>query len=455
MIFLVVLLLVIGISAMVYQLPITYPELKYLLVGEKVALGQLMYVQIWDNLSPFSAIFFGIMFKLFGKNLIAYHIIALLLIAIQLFLFVFITNKNEIFPSRNYLSGLFYLIGIFTFYEYLSLSPALLSVTFIYLSFHLLLQQFQRHMSDEHRLRCGFYIGIATLFYFPSCIFLVLVLFVLSAGTRLTGRSYILIILGFLLPIIVVGVFFTWHQAGYDWYYRSIMAWFYLSKNAYITMQNLLYLMLIPLSIIVISSLRLFGEHQNNIQNTCRTIMSIWIICVAVIYWIDREVSANSLVFLVPLIGYFGGYYFLVFKKKMVAEMIVWVIIITTLTLFFNDLSTKPLFERFNKATLNVVDENKSYHHEHVKVLIMGSGIFEYNNNSVATKYLNWQMAKEHFNNLDDFYIIAQIYSNIYQEMPDVIYDKDNFMPKLMLRIPQLKRDYLAMQNNTYFKITH
>lgn len=453
LIFLLLILLVVGISVFIKGFPITYPELKFLLIGEKVSMGQLMYVEIWDQLSPFSALFFGILFKLFGKNLIVYHFIALLLIATQLFLFVFITNKNEIFPSRNYLSGLFYLIAVFTFHEFFCLSPQLLALTFLYFSFHILLQHFQRHMSDEHRLQCGFYIGIAALFYFPSFIFLALVLFVLAAGTRLTGRSYLLIVIGFILPIIIVGVFFAWHGAVYDWYYRSLLSWFYLKKTTFITNQQLIYIFLIPIILIVVSSLRLFGEHQNNIQNTCRTIMSIWIVFVLLVFVLDREISANSLVFVVPLVAYFGGYYFLIFKKKWIAELLVWVISLSSLFLIFNDISEKPLLNRFNKSTLNVIEQNLSYNHQGVKVLVMGEGKLKYLHNTLATKYLNWQMAKDHFNNLNDFYIISQIYANIYTEMPDVIYDEERIMPMLMIKIPQLRRDYIPMQNNTYFKI--
>ena len=74
--------------------------------------------------------------------------------------------------------------------------------------------------------------------------------------------------------------------------------------------------------------------------------------------------------------------------------------------------------------------------------MVLGDNFLPYNNNKLATPYLNWNLAQRHFNNLNQYHTTIEVYNNFRNELPEVIIDEKNFMPTLANRIPLLSNLY-------------
>ena len=102
---------------LVKGIPLLTPELSWMLVGERMAEGGVLYKDIWYQLEPFSAGFYCFIDYIFGKSQLSYQIINIILIFIQALVFNLITNFNNIYNDRSCIPGLIYLLfGSLFFY---------------------------------------------------------------------------------------------------------------------------------------------------------------------------------------------------------------------------------------------------------------------------------------------------------------------------------------------------
>jgi hypothetical protein len=76
------------------------------------------------------------------------------------------------------------------------------------------------------------------------------------------------------------------------------------------------------------------------------------------------------------------------------------------------------------------------------RILVLGQHSGEYINNFTATPYLNWELASYDLQSLDNFDSIIHVYDNFRKDPPEFVVDKVNIMPKLLNRVPALKKQY-------------
>jgi hypothetical protein len=73
--------------------------------------------------------------------------------------------------------------------------------------------------------------------------------------------------------------------------------------------------------------------------------------------------------------------------------------------------------------------------------------------NKLATPYLDWMLAERHFNYLDNYTTVIDVYENFRKDMPDVIIDQNGKIAELFTRIPALAQHYSKEKNsNIYIK---
>jgi hypothetical protein len=77
----------------------------------------------------------------------------------------------------------------------------------------------------------------------------------------------------------------------------------------------------------------------------------------------------------------------------------------------------------------------------------------EYRDNTPATPYLNWRLARRHFENLNSYPTVVELYGNFTQDPPDVIVDKQQVVPRLFERLPALASQYeRGSDPNVYYR---
>ena len=119
-----------------------------------------------------------------------------------------IVNENKILAKKNNLAGLLFIIVSSFFKESLFLSPELLSLTFVILSTQRMFSLIKKEKAFGDVFDVGFLVAIAALFYFPSILFLLFAYIGVGTMRAFSYRDWIIILLGFISPYIVV---FTWY----------------------------------------------------------------------------------------------------------------------------------------------------------------------------------------------------------------------------------------------------
>ena len=111
-----------------------------------------------------------------------------------------------------------------------------------------------------------------------------------------------------------------------------------------------------------------------------------------------------------------------------------------------------PFFKNNLVSSKNiVVDENKFKHVG--KVLVLGDDVDYYMNNTVATGYLNWQVAKQHFKDLSYLPQLVLINDNFNAQLPDAIIDKEKVLPGVFERLPLLQALYYQGKDGVYYRL--
>jgi hypothetical protein len=87
------------------------------------------------------------------------------------------------------------------------------------------------------------------------------------------------------------------------------------------------------------------------------------------------------------------------------------------------------------------------------KILILGNDFKFYQGNKLATPFLNWQLSEKYFTKLDNYKNISTLYSELAQNLPDVIIDQENLAPTIFERIPQIGRQYQKADSGLIYRL--
>src|SRR5690606_34681710 len=147
-------LILISLPSPIGGRPVAFPELTWMIIGEKMDEGASMYIDIWDGLSPLAASTYWLIDFLFGRSLTAYQIIGLMLIIIQSAMFNGMLLRFKAYNENNYIPALIYALLMTMHFDFLTLSPALMSLTFLLAALNLVIDFIQsREKGDEKILR--------------------------------------------------------------------------------------------------------------------------------------------------------------------------------------------------------------------------------------------------------------------------------------------------------------
>ena len=65
------------------EMPLTVPELEWMIVGESVSFSKILYLDVWDDQSPLSALAYSLIDMIGGRTQWGYHILAILIVFLQ------------------------------------------------------------------------------------------------------------------------------------------------------------------------------------------------------------------------------------------------------------------------------------------------------------------------------------------------------------------------------------
>lgn len=268
---------------------------------EALNTGKVIYKDLVSPIAPLSAWVYMVINFIFGKSILALQILSILLVTYQFSLFNNIMLRNKAYNENSYIPALIYALIMFTFYDFFTLSPALISLTFILLVLDNIYLRIENKLEDATILKTGFFMGIAVLFYLPSIIFLIATVFSFAMLTSLVLRRYLLFLYGFLFPFIIIFTYFFWHESLESLISQWIEFTFINNVNALIDFRSILIIIGLPVIIFVISLYKTFTAGRfTNYQVRVQQVMFIMFIAALGSWWVSQEKAPHELLLFVP-----------------------------------------------------------------------------------------------------------------------------------------------------------
>ena len=445
MIFLVIIWLLTTITLSQFNLqPYTW-EFKNFLIGQNLNQGYRIYKDIRENIGPLSANFNQLIdFLNIPITWNAY--IATGIIILQAFIFQRTISRYLLLPNLGNLPFFIYSLFFHFSMEFLVPNGSMLGLLFLLLAWNEILAQQSTLKVNDRVFLIGLYIGIASVFFLSYALFLFWAIMSLLFYSSINLRQIILLIVGFSLFFIFTGLIFSYRdnfQAFIDVYQNSAFV-VYIPTSTQIKQILLAYIPAMILGIWGFVKVINSAKINSNAQKAQQTNL-MWLLTSVVIIFIIPTVERINLVFLMPSLIYFTLNLFYLFKSYWQKEMLIITIFIAMIFSLSNEWNEVGQ-QRILKQKLQIRNE---------KLMVLGPQIEEYQNNQMTGPFVNWELSKSLFTNLNQYKTIIMMHDYFAKDMPTYIYDPENNFKKLGYYLPELTNQYSLIDAHLYKKINN
>lgn len=427
------------IPGIVASPPMSVPELVSILIGEKISAGAAPFTGIADTTGPFAAWFYGLMDLIFGRSLTARHVVAFLIILSQAVYIGSMFINRKVFSENTYVPSLVFIVFMAFSYDTLALTGELIGLGFLLLALNHLLSELEfRTKRDDRVLAMGVFVSLASLCSFEYWLFYPVAGIIVILYSRRDLRVFVLLTMGFALPhLLLISLYFVTDDM------RPLMQYFYVPNltfgaTALMSVRGLIYLSLVPafflaVAILMMNSEARFSKYQSQIFQS----MLLWTAFAVIYIMHTSDRRPQSLIALVPAFSYFVSHLFLLIRRRRLAEWSLWMLLIGVFVVSM--LSRYDKIDMIDYSRLRVVEEDRDVSGK--KVLVLTADVSWYAGNSLATPFLDWNLAEPVFTGLNYYENVIAINEG-FSDRPDVIIDPDRRMDAVFDRIPRLRDMY-------------
>lgn len=455
--YLALLLVAMTIPALLWSIPPTIPEEIGIQVGHRLGSGHWLYEEIKTDVGPIPALIYALLDWTGASREWLVRLAAMFLLLIQVWSFNAVALRYEIFPEKNYVPGLLYLALCMSCFDYWTLSPISIGISFSNIALLRVMKHMRLPVSEDEMLYMGSLIAMASLCYQPLGLFLLVPLgaFVLYTGTSL--RQYLLLILGFTIPLLLVGIMFYlagYYLSFYENFFGSIT---HLEVEYWVSEQGIILYALVPLLFLIGAALQVSGSRRFiNYQITVQVSMFITLVTGVLIWLIARERSLAMLgVFHLPT-AFFITNLLYILKKRWLAEVLtlIWVIAMplsnAVVMSGLSQLVTRPEKATWLAGLDDLFIRPKSLPTNASRILVLGKDYHWYHGRYLSTPYLNYDLSVRDLQNLDDYRMVLEIYNHFNEEWPEIIIAPTPTLRQLFDRMPALRRHYAPMNGQQH-----
>jgi hypothetical protein len=423
------------------------------LIGEALNTGKVIYKDLVSPIAPLSAWVYMVINFIFGKSILALQILSILLVTYQFSLFNNIMLRNKAYNENSYIPALIYALIMFTFYDFFTLSPALISLTFILLVLDNIYLRIENKLEDATILKTGFFMGIAVLFYLPSIIFLIATVFSFAMLTSLVLRRYLLFLYGFLFPFIIIFTYFFWHESLESLISQWIEFTFINNVNALIDFRSILIIIGLPVIIFVISLYKTFTAGRfTNYQVRVQQVMFIMFIAALGSWWVSQEKAPHELLLFVPSFAFFITHFVLQFNKKARAELFTFGFSILLIGIGYSLFYQNTLLHKY--GNFNLLQNSSSIYYPQLKnkkAMILGANPAVYMDAKlVATKFYHPQLSSRILDRMSEKERLIEFYNDIEKHQPDIIIDLNGHFIETISNLPLIESKYRRISENSF-----
>ncbi|HTJ50212.1 MAG TPA: hypothetical protein VL443_12195 [Cyclobacteriaceae bacterium] len=447
---LLVILILLYIPFFINGPALTVPELRSMLVGERLLDGSVPFSSLTDSTGPISAWFFALIDAVFGRSLTARHIFGFLILFSQSAYIGTILINKKAFSENTYLPSFIFSVLAFFSFDVLSLSSELIGCGFLLLALSNLFKEIEfRTQRDETIFNLGIYVGLASLCNFSFVIHLLSVCAILIIYTRTSVRGFLLLVFGFVLPhFIVISLYYLNGNLSQLWQY------FYLPNVSFgpdklMGSYSLFILGAVPLFFLLVSMVMLNREARfTKYQSQLLQSMFVWIIFSFLQVLYARDLRPQSFITLIPGFCFFLTHFLLLIRRKRFAEVGIWMLLCGVASVsymaYFNKISS------VDYQSLYVKKDNSGIVNK--RVLVLGDEFNIYQNNTQATPFLDWNLSREILEHPDYYENVITVYNAFKSDPPEIIYDKKRLITKFFDRIPAIRGWYKEVSTGVFVR---
>lgn len=456
-------LVIIFVLLLLFRLPylissdwVTIPELRWMIVGERMNEGALLYVDIWDDISLLSALVYKGIDFVFGRSVRALQVLGLILFYFQIFYMNYIALKHKMYHENNYLPALFFgLLGLISF-NMITLSPILMGLTFIMLSIDSLLTHVEtRNKTDANLINIGLFTGIAALFFLPFVNAVIIHAIILLFFTNTLKRRYLLMVYGLFVPMAIAWLYYVWKGNAAGFYNNFLLSLFRFEADSFLSLNTILVLSGFTVFLYLISAFKIlsglgFNIFQVRIQKT----MFFASVISFLIWLLYSDKAGYGFVMFLPWFSFFLTHFFLSIRHSLKRELSFLIYFLSVIIIYFGLrfqlFGLDHLVEHSSITIKQDTDYLPPYYDK--KILVIGPDIRPYFYGRQATPYFNWELSKSQVEGLNFYDNLEAINRNIRNDMPEFIIDQVNIVPELFDKIPLLGNEFDPAGNGIYKK---
>lgn len=430
----------------IFGLPQSLAEFKWLLLGERLANGFVMYSETFDYTGPLAALAYKWLDIIFGSSRWVHLVISSLLVILQASALNTILLKNKAYNENNYLPAFLYVILMCSTMDFFALSPQLMSLSFIILSLNQIFRRIDNVVKDDLFLYAGLFTGLATFIYLPAIVyfFAFLLSFVMFSSAVL--RRLLLFVYGFSIVLLIIGCYFFWFGAVQDFWYSFFVAGFAKPKSFFVDYSQLFQISYVSLGVLVLSMSAFFTARFTNFQQNMMWVMVFFILAATIALLISPELSPSDILFFIPPGAFFLTHYLLSIKKRILRAILPITIILGLLVY--------PWIIRNSIAGLTV-DQTDKTNDSKRKMMVIGSDLRKYKGHDIASPFIDPYLSQKKLESLKYYAGAAELHDNIIKSDPDIILDQWEIIPEMFERFPIIEKRYTKLQEGEYRKINN
>ena len=419
-----------------------YPwEFKYHLIGQSLNQEYRLYEDIKDDIGPLSANFHQLLDYLnipIGYN----PYITTLIILIQGFIFQQTIKKFDLISNLGHLPFFVYTLFFHLSLEFLVPNGAILGLTFILLAWKEIMAQESKLQVNDRVFMVGIFIGVASLFFLSYSFFIFWAILSLLFFSSITIRQIILLLIGYIMILIVAGILFSFNGNLFDFldvFKRSALE-FRSPDWAELKIISVTYIPVILLGTWGLWKIIRSNKIGSNGQKAQQTNVIYLFFSFVAIFTIPT-IQKSNFVFLLPSLAYLTLNFYIVLKKYWQKEfftLMLWILLVANIN-----------FEWGNRSTNQRIIPS-SLHLSNQKIMVLGPQLEEYQKNVMVGPFVNWQLSKSTFMELDQYKTEIMLNEYFSKEVPTYIYDPEKNLPKIARYLPQWTQRYREISKNLY-----
>ena len=288
----------------------------------------LFATEVWEPSS--AGVLSQVVYSYVGTHGWLPDLLSLILVLIQALLLNVLSARFRISREVTMFPGLFYILLMSTLPSFLHLSPVVMGNTFLIFAMSNLFDAYKKSSVADSIFNVGFWISMASLFYFSNFVFLLLAILGLAALRNIRISEIFMVIIGMMAPLLLTGTIYylsddwsNFHQTTFltefsFWNFEWVEHW-----SNYVPVVLFGFLILTVLGSVNIYFQKQSIRSQKNIQ-----ILYYFIIISLLTVFIQKEIRLEQLLLLAIPLSLMLPLNFLEFRKREIGSGIhlVWLI---------------------------------------------------------------------------------------------------------------------------------